>query len=733
MSAREFPVGLSDSSNNRQLGLNDLARLLWRRRAVVAITVATVTTFFTILAFALRPQYTAVATILVRGADPQVLHMDNVVTESRQDKPEMATNVELLMADGFLLGIVKAFELDKDPEFNHSLPGGPRINDWIGDRLSAYFSRTLPSEQEQRDRTVDALRAQTTIEQSSEAYTIAIRLTSYTPEKAAQIANAFAVRFITDRLEAKRQAIAQAAQWLNERLADLREQVSRSEGAVATYMGEQGLTADRSDNSILRQLDQMNIQLALAETRRAQAEARLVHAKQVKRSSGQVQAAANLFSTAQIQDLRAQESVLARQFAEEATRFGPNHPSLLNTKAQLDTLRARQGEEMGRILGEIENEFNVARAEETQLRERVAQLNQQVREQQTAAVPGNELQRQAEVDRSLYTTFLTRYKEVSEQFDLASPGVEIISEARKPSSPSFPSKMLMIAGSFAGSLIFGVILAFIVEVVDSGLRSAQQVEEALGVPALAMIPRIVAKNGRGRWSLHHYLRANPRSRFADSVRGLKLEIAQSNMDQPPKVVLLTSALPGEGKTSLALCLATAAAEEGQRTVIVDLDLHRPRLRGAFGAPEGQPGIVELISNEYALEQVLVADRTTPGLFAIVVNRSTANPSALFGTKRMAEVIKSLRDRFDVVILDTPPTLAVGDARAIARHADAMVYVVRWGSTRIDAGRAGIEKLFDLPTPIVGVAVNQVDVKRHAQRAYGDALQYYRKYEHYYRD
>jgi capsular exopolysaccharide synthesis family protein len=736
VSAREFPVGLGerDLRGHRQLGLNDVVRLLWRRRAVVAGTVALLTSLFTLLAFTLPPQYTAIATILVQGQDPLVLSMENVTSNAAPDKQEMATNIQLLTADSFVLGIVKAFELEKDAEFNPILPGGPRVWDWFDDKIRLIFPRSAPgAEQDQRESAVVVLKDQILVEQSGDAHTLSIRVTSHDPDKAAQIANAFAVRFITDRLEAKRQAISQAATWLNERLTDLRKQVSDSEGAVASYFGEQGLSAQREDNSVLRQLDQLNIQLALAETRRAQAEGRLQGARQVRRSSGQVQAAANMFTSPHIVELRAQEALLERQLAEGATRYGPQHPTLLNVQAQLDALRARKAAETGRIFGEIEQELTVARAEEDQLRERVGQLQQMAREQQTAAVPGMELQRQADVDRSMYTTFLTRYKEVSDQLDLASPGVEVVSEARKPTAPSFPRKMLMIAGSFVGSLLIGFILAFLFEVLDSGLRSAQQVEEALGVPTLAMVPKINSGKGRSRSGLNQYLRANPRSRFSDAIRSLKLEISQSNLDQPPKVVLLTSALPGEGKTSLALCLATAAAEEGLRTVIIDLDLHRPRLRRAFGGAEGQPGIVELVSNEYALEQALVADGTTPGLFAITVNRSTANPSALFGTKRMAELIKSLRDRFDIIFLDTPPTLAVGDARVLARLADALVFVVRWGSTRVDAGRAGIEKLFDLPTPIVGAVVNQVDVKRHAQRSYGDALQYYRKYEHYYRD
>lgn len=714
----------------RHLGLIDVSRLLWRRRQVITAAVVLITGLVAIAAYVMPPQYTAIATLLIENQDPQILQIQAVLGNQQKNERTVETMVELITSRSFLRGVVTSQELEKDPEFNQSLPGGPRVTDWVGDFIAGVIPSLAGSSlsaNAQREQAVNQLLAQVQIEQAGETDTISIRVTAHDPEKAARIANAIGRRFITARLQQKQETIERVSEWLNARLEQLRDKVTKSELALAEFRNKAGISAAPASDPTLRQMDQLNVQLVLAETRRAQAEARLYQARGMQRT-GDIQSAARLFTSPVLTDLRTQLVTLQREAAEASTVYGPSHPKTANLNAEIDSLLAREGQELSRIVAEIESEAQVARAEEASLRQRLGELQGSASAQSTAGVPALELERQSEADRAIYTAFLTRYREVTEQFDIASAGASLASEARAPASQSWPNKSLLIGGSFASSIVIGFILAFLVEMFDTGLRSARQVEEVLGVPTLALVPRI--SSGRGR-HVHQYLADNPRSTYADAMRTLKLEVTQSNLDRPPRVIALTSALPGEGKSTLALSLAAATAIDGHRAVVVDLDLHRPRLRSYLSVPSATPGIVELLAGEVKLEEALVADSRVPGLSSLTVRRTAANPSALFATQRMSELLETLEKRFDLVVLDTPPSLAVGDVRALARYADTVVYVVRWGSTPADAAQAGLERLRDLSMNVAGAVVNQVDIRRHAQGAYGDGLQYYKRYSRYY--
>ncbi|MGH8542188.1 MAG: GumC family protein [Gammaproteobacteria bacterium] len=733
------------SAGTEHLDLGDVVRLLRRRRRVILAVAGLFTGLATLAALTLPPQYTAVATLLVEGSDPQVLQSEAVLTTPPQDRPLVATHVALLTSRSFMRAIVKAKDLHEDPEYNPALPGGPRVWDWLETAFAelveslppqAVFARSLmpnstpPSAQKQQEQTVNQLLLQTEAEQTGEAYTIAVRVTSFDPAKAAQLANVVADSYVAGRLESRQGAMKRAVSFLGTRLEELRSRAAASEAAVAEYVRTEGLSQSREDDPVLRQMDELNQQLVLAEIRRAQAEARLQQARELMRSPDGGPGA-GLFTSPMLLELRQQAAMLNRKAAEFGTIYGERHPQMTNLRAEVDSVRQREAEEVERIVYDLEKEARVARAEEEQLRSRFEELEVTARQQRGAAVALRELERQAAADRAIYTSFLSRYREVSEQSNLVGPNVTVVSEAQPPTIPSFPRKALLIGGTFGGSLALGLIFAFMAELLDAGLRSARQVERALGIPPLALVP-IVPRRGLRRQRLHEYLRANPRSGFADAIRRLKLELLQSNLDQPPRVVLVTSALPGEGKTTLAISLAVAAAEEGQRSVIVDVDLHRPCLRELLMVPKDVPGLVEVLSGEHTLDEALTADPRQPQMHGLVVRRTAANAGALLASQRMAQLLKTLRGRFDLVILDTPPTLAVGDARVLAGLADAVLYVVRWGRTKADASLAGLETLRDAPTTIAGAVLSQVDVKRHAKRVYGDGIQYYRRYAKYYR-
>jgi capsular exopolysaccharide synthesis family protein len=317
---------------------------------------------------------------------------------------------------------------------------------------------------------------------------------------------------------------------------------------------------------------------------------------------------------------------------------------------------------------------------------------------------------------------------LNEQQDLAEAGATVISSATAPSRPSFPQPKLMIAVGFTGSLMLGMLFAIAAESLESGLRSGRQVEQVLGIPHLGLVPKLSGLKGE---KPHQYLMKKPRSAYAEAVRAVQVGLHFSNPEQPPHVILVTSSLPGEGKTTLALSLATTAARSGHKSIVVDLDLRHPSVRRELGQAISGPGLVEVVNGELTLDEVIYHDETVPNLHAITIGRSTSNPTDLLASPKLHALLTQLRSRYNYIILDAPPLLGLADTRIAARLADAVLFVVRWGKTNDEVAVNGIDSLLESRTTVAGAVLTQVDVRNHTKRAYGDAMQYYGKYEKYY--
>ena len=432
-----------------------------------------------------------------------------------------------------------------------------------------------------------------------------------------------------------------------------------------------------------------------------------------------------------IADLRQQQTALLRQRAQLSQEYGPRHPMIIQLEAEQQEVADKIQAEIQNIVAAFERDLNFVRARERLLRESLAAAKAALAGRQRDEVQLNELQREAEANRTLYKAFLERFKKLSEQQGALQAGVQVISVAAAPTKPSFPRPQLIIAVGFTGSLVIATLLAFIAESLESGLRSARQVERALRVGNLGLVPRVTKL--KGNLKLHQYLAQKPRSAYAEAVRAVQIGLQYTNVDRPPQVVLVTSSLPSEGKTTLAISLAASAAAAGHKTVVVDLDLRHPSVRRETDQASTAPGLVELIAGEASLDKVTHIDPTQPALHLITVRRNPANPLDLLASQKMASLITQLRSRYKYIVLDAPPLLGISDTRVAVYLADAVLFVVRWGKTKAEVAQNGIAALTECRAPVAGAVLTQVNLKRHAKRAYGDAVEYYGKYKQYYID
>jgi succinoglycan biosynthesis transport protein ExoP len=275
--------------------------------------------------------------------------------------------------------------------------------------------------------------------------------------------------------------------------------------------------------------------------------------------------------------------------------------------------------------------------------------------------------------------------------------------------------------------MFGTLLAFVIDRLDRGVRTGRQAEEVLNLPHIGFIPKLGGRRGR---DAHHYLTEKPTSAYAEAIRGVQSALYFSNIDQPPQVVLVTSSVPAEGKTTLALSLATLLAQSGCKTVAVDLDLRRPSL-GHPAREDGGGDLVDYMRGEKTLDEILHQDGQVHNLDIVPARRLNASPTDLLASQRMVSLMAELRARYDYIILDSPPLLGMSDSRFAARLADAVLFVVRWSKTGEAVAQKALDILRDSGAPIAGTVLTQVNIRRHRKYSPEEVLHYYGRYNQYY--
>ena len=324
--------------------------------------------------------------------------------------------------------------------------------------------------------------------------------------------------------------------------------------------------------------------------------------------------------------------------------------------------------------------------------------------------------------------FLTRFEQTNAQLDSSvnDTNARVISRADVPDQPSFPPTLTIIAVAFIAGGLFSALIVLGLEQMDRGFRSGDQVEKATGLRSLGLVPMV--KSGSGKNPANYLLR-HPSSMFGESIRSLYTSILLSPDATPPRKLLVTSSQPKEGKTTIALCLGRMRALSGHSTVIVEADLRRPSVHRALGI-ERRPGLTELVLGEAQLADVLVKDAES-GAYVIPAGKLAPDPTEILSSKRMREILNELARHFELVVVDSPPIVAVADARLLASQVDASIMVVRWARTPREVVSLAIKQLQESGANISGIVLSLVDSKKHAQYGFADSAYYYGPVKRYY--
>lgn len=721
----------------------DLHRLfaIFRRRLrlflALSLLVLVVATIVTMRATLL---YTGTASLMIDTRTSQVVDAQQVLSGLSLESPVIDTEIEILKSRQLAERVVDALKLEEDPEFNRALAKpGPVASVLNG--IKGLFGAAAPETARERlterqrlherERVVDAVLGRLNIRRAGLTYVMNINFTSENPAKAAQIANTFVERYLLEQLEAKFDATRQANTWLNTRLSELRIEVQQAEAAVESYRSANNLLSASGATLTEQEISTYNQQLATVRAQQAEEEARLRTARaQLARGSTGEDVGEALGSQV-VQQLRARRAEVSGRVADLSSRYGPRHPDMLRAQRELADIDAQIQAEIQRIISNLEARVQVARERTGSMAGSLGSARGTLAANNAAAVRLNELQRNAESVRTLYQSFLDRFKETSSQEGMEQSDARIVSRAKIPtgaSSPNVPLNLALALVLAVGAGLAGVVLA---EMLDSGLTTAEDVERRLGQPSLGALPLLssVADPADRDTPPIDYVLKRPLSAFSEAIRSLRASILYSRIGQATQVIVLTSAMPAEGKTTTAVCLARVAAQSGAKTVLVDCDLRRRNVNRLLGL-EPEQGLIEVLNGAAPLDSALVHDEAS-GAFILPLASSSFTPRDVFGSEAMDRLLDTLRARFDLVLLDTAPVLAVSDTRILATKADTVVLLARWRKTPEKAIQNALDLVQQTGAHVAGVALSQVDMNAQSRYGYGDPGYYYADYKKYY--
>lgn len=731
--------------------LDQMIAVLRRRLLLIGIVVAAGTALFVGAASLLPPRYSSTAVVVLDQAEPQ---LSSIIegAETRQGVDGIvATTMELVNSHEFLSRVMDQLHLYQDPAFNP--PPDNRLarfqqtlasflpRDWlvkVGIAADAGSPPTDATDLESATATKDAalhrFRRFLEVSQPPEAGAIAINYASREPAKAAAIANALADSYVRWELERQQHTAREAAAWLREQLEQLQASVSQAEQAAAQFRVEHGLTAANGGSGTLNDQRVMDLkaQLVALRAEQIQKQSTLAQALSARRPAGGGPALAGLAVSPALMQLRTQQVDLERRRAELSQVYGARHPQMLDVEAQLRAISEKIRLEVDQSIAGMRDELASLKSRENAIQDELEGLQGGSWQDRQAEVQLRELERQAIVSRDRYETLLARYREARERAEFPTSNARVISRAAPPAFPSTPGKAVFAGVGFTTSLMLGSMLAFIAEQLDRKVRSARSLERLLDIPALGVLPYIRQR----RWRKHpaSYIAQSPFTYYAEAAQGILAQLDQAGGASRPATVMVTSALPDEGKTTLTVSLAAAAVRAGWRACVVDLDLRRPSVLSRLEPAEAVTcGVVDYVDGAAGLDDVVGWDPKSEIAF-VATGRWPKNPLRLIRSQGLDNLIAALRARFDLVIIDTPPLLALSETAMAARLADQFVLATRWSRTETAAAAEAATRLLAAVQPrFVGFALTMVDPKKYRLYGRDEAGAYYKNYREYYVD
>ena len=710
LTSTEQPPAPFYPARPRMIGPRELIALLWRRKWLIVILAVGLTTLAFFAIKGITPTYNARTTLMF---DPRQANVgrEDLLSLIRGTEPALESQIQVIRSRSLAERVVDTLALNTLPEFNSSLvpPSGigaviGGVRDWVATLMptvepEADAVQAVPTERRRHDRVIDSVLENLTVGQVGTSQVIRLEFESEDSVLAADIANAYAELYITQQLEARFEAVRQTTEWLSDRLARLRVQTEESEQRLADYRAQLTDIGDQDPTAVSDELTIVADQLATARVEANARRARYESVLNAYRTRGP-EAVADAVGSNVVNSLRISLAQLQQQRVELANQYDVRHPAMVQIDGQIASAQVEFGAAITSYLETLRIDVDAAEQELTRLSERYGGLQGIQQEVNQGEAQLRVLEREAEANRILFDTFLSRTRE-AEQLSLDEPDMWIISEASVPLIPDGPSKAIMMIGATLAAGGFAVGFALLLELLSGTFNSRDEIEEILGIPVFGTVPRI-----GGAWPLRSLQSASALTRrlhgaahsavhSAVTTAGLAGEGGRGSL-----TLLVTSGQQRDGKTFLALAMAQVVASMGQRPLVIDANFRRPAVARQLGV-RAEVGLIDVLNGTVPPEDAVVT--SDDGTISVIPTGRGRGEEARLGTAGMVELVRRMRLEYDVVIIDCPEAVDVPDARLVADLADVQLVVVQWRrSLRRRARRAVERQRTGIQTPIGAV-------------------------------
>jgi len=692
--------------------MRKIGESIWHRRWAILLLMLVASVIAAMAADNITPMYNASARLLIDNPQPKVVNFSQAVKRDRDTKMFQATQVALLKSRALATEVVQELKLQEHPEFDSRQMTSftAEAKDWLGGLLPMFASEKTPATEEQLLRgATSRFMQQLTITPQGNSQLILIEVEMADAKTAALAASAVAHGYIEQQLKMGMNASDSSNTWMSGRLAELAVKLKESEDKLQAYRDSHGLIDTHGADGISAGQMAQNTR-GLIDAQRARSEAEYQYRQVQNANSGNWEDFLNVplvMNNDLVRRFTSQRAVAQARYNQLSNRYGPLHPEMEAASTELKAATAALRTQVQQIIASTRQTYQLAQNNENAIKSSLDQNKSQLQDISRKSFELDALQREVDSNQALYDTFVSRLKQNAATSDIGSGNTRVVDEGVTPRSAITPTMpMLVIAGAFA-AFILGSLIAVLLDLFNLTFRNVDDVARVLDTPVMAVVP-LVKQHQQD--DLANMFRSDAYSRFSESIRTLRTGILLEGGARHLQVILVTSSVPGEGKTTVAVNLAHALAQM-DNVLLIDADLRRSMLGRVFSTSASKPGLTDIISGKASLAECI---ESRDGLDVLHAGSLTESPLELLSSARFAETLDALRGQYTRIVIDSPPIHAVSDASVLSTHADSVVYVLKSSTTTVAQAQKGIQQLRRHNAPVQGIVISQLELSKASQ-------------------